>query len=445
MKKLGLGLALLLSASLLFTGCKKEAGETATVQSVSMITGVGSVGLAEHFAGVVSARSETKVKADQQKKILDILVSEGDEVQEGDVLFTYDMEAYELDLEKAQLELDQMKGALTAAEKEKEQLEKEKEKANADAQLSYTLEIESLATDIREKEYNIALKEREVGRLTESLEVTEVTAPIAGRVKKVNTGTQNGGMGQGYEDYGDGSSQDELITIVEAGAYRVKGYVNENNAGAITEGMPVIIRSRMDPEITWSGVITMIDWENPASGNQNEYYYGDSDEMTTSSKFPFYVELDNSEGLLLGQHVYIENDLGQNEEKTGLYLPEYFLTDIEEGKASVWAQNKNGKLEKRALTIGSYDEMMGTYEILSGLDASDFIAYPDETLKEGMTCVEFDPNTFEPEDGGYIEESGYIEEGVYEEGPMDGEMFEENMMPGEVQLDGDVIEETVSD
>ena len=445
MKKLGLGLALLLSASLLFTGCKKEAGETATVQSVSMITGVGSVGLAEHFAGVVSARSETKVKADQQKKILDILVSEGDEVQEGDVLFTYDMEAYELDLEKAQLELDQMKGALTAAEKEKEQLEKEKEKANADAQLSYTLEIESLATDIREKEYNIALKEREVGRLTESLEVTEVTAPIAGRVKRVNTGTQNGGMGQGYEDYGDGSSQDELITIVEAGAYRVKGYVNENNAGAITEGMPVIIRSRMDPEITWSGVITMIDWENPASGNQNEYYYGDSDEMTTSSKFPFYVELDNSEGLLLGQHVYIENDLGQDEEKTGLYLPEYFLTDIEEGKASVWAQNKNGKLEKRALTIGAYDEMMGTYEILSGLDASDFIAYPDETLKEGMTCVEFDPNTFEPEDGGYIEESGYIEEGVYEEGPMDGEMFEENMMPGEVQLDGDVIEETVSD
>lgn len=445
MKKLGLGLALLLSASLLFTGCKKEAGETATVQSVSMITGVGSVGLAEHFAGVVSARSETKVKADQQKKILDILVSEGDEVQEGDVLFTYDMEAYELDLEKAQLELDQMKGALTAAEKEKEQLEKEKEKANADAQLSYTLEIESLATDIREKEYNIALKEREVGRLTESLEVTEVTAPIAGRVKKVNTGTQNGGMGQGYEDYGDGSSQDELITIVEAGAYRVKGYVNENNAGAITEGMPVIIRSRMDPEITWSGVITMIDWENPASGNQNEYYYGESDEMTTSSKFPFYVELDNSEGLLLGQHVYIENDLGQDEEKTGLNLPEYFLTDIEEGKASVWAQNKNGKLEKRALTIGSYDEMMGTYEILSGLDASDFIAYPDETLKEGMACVEFDPNTFEPEDGGDIEDGGYIEEGVYEEGPMDGEMFEEDMMPEEDQLDGDVIEETVLD
>lgn len=445
MKKLGLGLALLLSASLLFTGCKKEAGETATVQSVSMITGVGSVGLAEHFAGVVSARSETKVKADQQKKILDILVSEGDEVQEGDVLFTYDMEAYELDLEKAQLELDQMKGALTAAEKEKAQLEKEKEKANADAQLSYTLEIESLATDIREKEYNIALKEREVGRLTESLEVTEVTAPIAGRVKKVNTGTQNGGMGQGYEDYGDGSSQDELITIVEAGAYRVKGYVNENNAGAITEGMPVIIRSRMDPEITWSGVITMIDWENPASGNQNEYYYGDSDEMTTSSKFPFYVELDNSEGLLLGQHVYIENDLGQDEEKTGLYLPEYFLTDIEEGKASVWAQNKNGRLEKRALTIGSYDEMMGTYEILSGLDASDFIAYPDETLKEGMACVEFDPNTFDPEDGGDIEEGGYIEEGVYEEGPMDGEMFEEDMMPVEDQLDGDVIEETVLD
>lgn len=452
MRRLGICLAAVLSMALLFTGCRKEEGETVTVQSVGMITGAGSVGLQDRFAGVVSARSETKVKADSQKTILDILVQEGDEVKEGDVLFTYDMEAYELNLEKAQLELDQMKGALASSQKEKEQLEKEKEKAGADAQLSYTLEIESLATTIREQEYNIALKEREVGRLTESLEVTEVTAPISGRVKTVNKNAGSGGdMGYGY---GDGTQDDSLITIVEAGAYRIKGYVNENNAGAMYEGLPVIIRSRMDETVTWNGSVSMIDWGNPQSSQNNNFYYGDmGDEMTTSNKFPFYIELDDSEGLLLGQHVYIEQNNGQDEVVEGLNLPEYFLFDVAGEQASVWAQGKNGKLEKREVSLGGYNEELCTYVILSGLTEADFIAYPDENLKEGMGCVEFDPNAFEPEtggmiedggfyeDGGYIEDGGFIEDGVYEEGGFieGGEMIDEGFFEEEI------IDETVTD
>jgi len=429
LKKLGLCIAAVLTAALVFTGCRKEDGETVTVQSVSQITGTGSVGLTDRFAGIVSARSENKIKADSQKTILDILVQEGDEVNEGDVLFTYDMEAYELNLEKAQLELDQMKGTLAATEKEKAQLEKEKEKAGADAQLNYTLEIESLATSIREQEYNIALKEKEVGRLTESLEVTQVTAPLSGRVKTVNKNASNG--------YDDGSGNDALITIVEAGAYRVKGYVNENNVGSMGEGMSVLIRSRLDETVTWSGCIVMIDWENPQSSQSNGNYYGDSsDEMSSSNKYPFYVELNDSEGLLLGQHVYIEQDMGQGTVSEGLNLPEYFLTEIDGDKAAVWAQDKNGKLEKRTVSIGAYDEMTGTYTVLSGLSGEDFIAYPDETLTEGMTCVEFDPNTFEPDDSVNYEEGSYPEDDVY---------YEDGMNAEDGVYDLGTIEETIAD
>ncbi|MFR3882713.1 MAG: hypothetical protein ACLTX6_10760 [Lachnospiraceae bacterium] len=39
------------------------------------------------------------------------------------------------------------------------------------------------------------------------------------------------------------------------------------------------------------------------------------DSQTSSTTYPFYVELQSSEGLMLGQHVYIEPDEGQEEQK----------------------------------------------------------------------------------------------------------------------------------
>ena len=55
------------------------------------------------------------------------------------------------------------------------------------------------------------------------------------------------------------------------------------------------------------GTVTLVDYENPSQGSEMDRYYGmASDEMTASSKYPFYVELDSTEGLILGQHVYLE-------------------------------------------------------------------------------------------------------------------------------------------
>ncbi len=40
-----------------------------------------------------------------------------------------------------------------------------------------------------------------------------------------------------------------------------------------------------------------------------------ADDTTSSSTYPFYVTLDSSDGLMLGQHVYIEMDEGQEERR----------------------------------------------------------------------------------------------------------------------------------
>ena len=146
-----------------------------------------------------------------------------------------------------------------------------------------------------------------------------------------------------------------------------------------------------------------MDYETPVEDQNNMYYYsGSSDEMTTSSKYPFYVSVANGEGLMLGQHVYIELDNGGEEEETGLMIPSYLLV-VEGEQVFAWVANDKDKLEKRELTVGTFDEMMGEYEILDGLTADDYIAIPEEGLEEGQNVTRYDESSFGGENGAMAE------------------------------------------
>ena len=155
------------------------------------------------------------------------------------------------------------------------------------------------------------------------------------------------------------------------------------------------IRSRVDDGRTWTGTLSGIDWENPVKNDNNGVYISSSssDEMTQSSKYPFYIELDNTDGLILGQHVYIEPDNGEDEaeEPAGPMLPMYYLAYEDDGAPYVWAEGSGGKLEKRSVTLGVMDEMTGAYEITGGLTEDDYIAFPEEGLEEGRPTERYDP------------------------------------------------------
>ena len=367
-------------------GCGAGAEGEASVQSVSMICGLGGTGLVDRFAGMITAQSETQVKKDDNATVDSIKVKVDQEVQAGDVLFTYDMSQATLDLEKAQLELDNLNNELESKKQEKAQLEKDKNAASSDDQMQYTLEIRQVNTDILQKEYDISVKAKDIEKLQKTVQNVSVTAPVTGRIKSIN---ENGGTDQMGNPL-------PFMTIVETSGFRVKGYVNENNAGTLTEGTAVVIRSRVSDQ-TWKGTISMIDWENAQQGSQSRYYDSGSDDTAMSSRYPFYVELESSDGLLLGQHVYIEPDYGQDAEADAdtLKLPSYYINDVD-SSPWVWAQNAKGKLEKRSLTLGDYDAEMDTYVVTDGLTAEDYIAFPDESLKAGMTCVTYDEGTFDP-------------------------------------------------
>ena len=100
-------LALVLAVGLL-SAC--GSGKAAVyVQSVAALTGYGSLGGANASSGVVVAQKEIKVDRDSSRKVKQLNVEVGQEVKTGEVLFTYDMEDMQLTIDKAKLEIEQMK------------------------------------------------------------------------------------------------------------------------------------------------------------------------------------------------------------------------------------------------------------------------------------------------------------------------------------------------
>ena len=58
------------------------------------------------------------------------------------------------------------------------------------------------------------------------------------------------------------------------------------------------------------GTYTAVDTKNPNNNQDNMMFGGGQEQQMTSTSYPFYIELESSEGLLLGQHAHIEQVQG---------------------------------------------------------------------------------------------------------------------------------------
>lgn len=149
------------------------------------------------------------------------------------------------------------------------------------------------------------------------------------------------------------------------------------------------ILSRTDDQF-WTGTVSLVDYENPTQDNGNNMYGMATDEMTTASKYPFYIDLESKEGLILGQHVYIEL-AAEEGELNGVPVSMAFIVYEPDGTPYVWAETK-GRLEKRTITLGDMDDMTGMVSVLEGLAMEDYIAFPDDTVcREGASTTHSAP------------------------------------------------------
>lgn len=421
-------LATALALSFGLASCSaSDAGNSASVQSVAMLMGVDLTGNSQ-YSGIVEAKATVKVAKDTNKTVEACFVEVGDEVQEGDPLFAYDTDALELTVSSAELEVEQLQNSITSYANQISELEKEKKKASSSDKLSYTLQIQEAELNKAEAEYNLKQKQAELERLKESIDETEVTAPVSGIVQSIG-GSDNTASGSG-----DDSS---YITLMETGTYRIKGTVSEEAVWSLSPGMPVTAYSRTDSSQSWTGTIESVNTSSTESDDQQSYYYSDTSGQS-SAKYAFYVTLDSSDGLLIGQHVYLKTgeDAGQAEAE-GIHLSSGYLV-MDGENASVWVEDSNGLLALRSVTLGSYNEETDAYEITDGLSLEDYIAYPDDTLHEGMSVVEYDDSSFSDAQGDVMME----EDGLYDSG--DSEYMEDAFVEGADEMaDGEESAEEV--
>ncbi|RHO77874.1 efflux RND transporter periplasmic adaptor subunit [Clostridium sp. AM42-36] len=366
------------------------------------------------YMGTVESQEVKGVNRDSDKKVKELYVKEEDEVKAGDVLFEYDTESMELQLRQLELELTSINNNIATLNQQIASLTTEKAAAPAEEQLSYSAQIQNLQAQVNQANYDASAKQLEIDRQKLSMENTKVVAPMDGIIKTINennsTSSSDDDSSNSNSDNGSDSTSNAYITIMAKGDYRIKATASELTVRSMSEGQSMIIRSRVD-DSTWTGTVTKIDLEHPDNGNNNDYYMSSG---TTATKYPFYISLDSTDGLMLGQHVYVEADYGQGDVKEGLWLDEYYIMQEDDG-AYVWAENAKGYIEKRKVELGEYDENMMRYQILSGLTEDDYIAYPEDRVKEGMKVTHNYEDVMIDDTG----DDGTIDDGSYDDGAYD--------------------------
>jgi len=352
------------------------------VDSVKIIAGLESgTGQIPRFAGVVEPQETWEAKLESDKQVKTTYVKEGDEVKVGDKMFTYDTAEDEEKLAQAQIELERNESDLDNKKFQLESWEKQKPKDNAtdEVKLEYTATLLQYQTDVKSTEYDIKQGRQEIEQLQNTLNSADVLCELDGVVKKIS----NPNSSNNY--YSDGS--DAYITVMAVGDYRIKGTLNEQNLNDLETGEDVLVFSRVGSDV-WKGTISDINTDSGESNQSSDSYYGGGmSGEENSTNYPFYVKLENSEGLLLGQHVYLEPDQGQGEKRDGIWIPDYYFEFDEDGEGWLWTAGSDNRLERRHVQVGDYDGNLESYEILSGLEADDFITVPDGTLQEGQPVI----------------------------------------------------------
>lgn len=397
-------------------GNSKSGGDAAYVESVQSMTGAVNAGSQNRYMGVVESQDTWNITLSSDQTVKQIFVAVGDEVQEGTPLFEYKTDDLSLQIAQAKLELESIGNQITDYNNQIKTLTAEKNAASKDEQFNYTVQIQSLQTSIKQSEYEQQSKKLEIQKMEDTMSQSTVTSKINGVVKSIN---EKGDSDQ----YGN---TQPFMSILTTGDYRVKGTVNETNVHNLSEGQAVILRSRVDDTKTWSGTIEKIDTENKESDNNNGVMSSTgSNSDNQSTKYPFYVKLDSADGLMLGQHLYVELDEGQTETKDGIWIYSGYIVQ-DEDTPYVWADNGKGKLEKRTVELGEYDEGMDMYEIKSGLALDDMIAWPVSGFREGLkTTTNVDEGMVEeyPDDGDISSDTdeGYQQD-LSDETPEDSSM-----------------------
>jgi hypothetical protein len=226
-------------------------------------------------------------------------------------------------------------------------------------------EIKDCALDIREIELSVQQKQRVVdGKIVKST--------LDGTV--VSIGTLEGD-----------SDDDYFVKVTNQTGLYAKGSMNELALESIHVG-DRISGMMTDTGVSFTAVIKEIQEYPDPDGNSS---WGWTTENTNASYYPFYAQIEDTDGIEEGEaEIQLSDTLSMAGDT--IYLEKYFVRTESDGKSYVYIQGPNGKLKKQYVKTGKtlYSWVI---EIVSGLELTDKIAFPyGSNVQEGAQTKEVD-------------------------------------------------------
>lgn len=278
----------------------------------------------------------------------DLLVENGQVIDEGTVLYSYHNE--EIEKEIAQLTNEAARMETTRANMAyKQQLEIDRFYDIPEEERMQTLNEIYIDFNIAEYDSQLQLMYETIAQMEEEVD-TDVSAPFKGKVVIPEAKT----------------SEAPLLTLISENFY-VSGTLNEKDLENVKEGQVADIQVISTNFVT-TGQVSFVD-TTPAVD-------ADPYSMSTMSSYPVKLSFDTLDGIINGYHVQATINL----EDEKISIPEEAIHH--EGDLTYVLVNDFGTVTRRVIRVGKTTE--GEVAISSGLEAEDMIIISSEVaLQEG--------------------------------------------------------------
>ena len=330
-------------------------------------------------SGYVTARLQSTVSSKVTGRILEVLIEEGMEVREGDVLARLDDSTERSRLALSEAQLQAQRGAVAEMEVRHEEavLDHRRQEQLLEAGIvgqaeldTARAEADSLRARIANQREQIVVAERQIDLQRTAIDDMVIRAPFSGVA--ISKDAQPGEMISPVSA-GGGFTRTGICTLVDMSSLEIEVDVNESYIGRVEPGQRVVANLDAYPE--WdipASVITTI----PAADRQR---------ATVLVRIAFDEPGDPRILPDMGVNVaFLEAAptavVDDAEAKPRLWIPSAAVRD--EGATTAIFLLRGETVERRAVTLGIEDG--GDIEVLSGVTLSDrVVAAPPPELGDG--------------------------------------------------------------
>lgn len=373
----GLVLFVLLLGGLSFWWFKREKPVTVRTVVVSESGGGGSSRTLLNASGYVTARREATVSSKITGKVMEVLVEEGMEVKEGQILARLDSSNVDVNLRLAEAQLEAARSALHETQANLELAERELKRARelaaeeiasqSDLERAET-QVKALRSRLERQEAEVAVADRQVMVMRQQIEDTIIRAPFDGVVisKNAQPGEMISPMSSG------GFTRTGICTIVDMASLEIEVDVNESYINRVQPGQPV--EAVLDSYPEWkipARVIAII----PTADRQK---------ATVKVRVGF-DEMDSRVLPDMGVKVAFQGGAESPSNAPEVRIPSRAVRESD-GREIVWVV-KGGHAERRAITAGLNNGEQTT--ILAGLSGGERVVIEGaEQLADGTSVKE---------------------------------------------------------